>query len=367
MNISFLATLAFVAVFAGVVLIHEFGHFLAARLFKVEVEEFGIGLPPRILTLFHWKGTAFTLNWLPLGGFVRPKGENDPKLPGGLASANPWARLVFLLAGVTMNLIAGVLVYSLLFTQIGLPDYNQVMLYDIVPGSPADQVGLKAEDVVLTAGGEQIASEDQLRAIIHAHLGQPLSLTVRRGDQTLKLTASPLGSRTAEQGALGILPGPLFVPAKSWFATLPYSVLTTYNQVYRILSLPAQLLRGTVSAEQGRFIGLKGIYDFFQQAFSRDVESRASTPTTSEPQKPTNFTLELIATLTVTLGVFNLLPFPALDGARVLFVLPEILMRRRISPEFENLVHGLGFALLLVLMLYINIMDFVNPAQIVLP
>ncbi len=83
MNISILSGLIFVAVFAGVIITHEFGHFIVARLLNVEVEEFGIGFPPRITTLFHWKGTEFTLNWLPLGGFVRPKGENDPNIPGG--------------------------------------------------------------------------------------------------------------------------------------------------------------------------------------------------------------------------------------------------------------------------------------------
>src|SRR5258707_13535055 len=105
MNTSILSALIFVAVFAGVVLVHEFGHFVVARFLKVEVEEFGIGPPPRIPTLFSWKGTDFTLNWLPIGGFVRPKGENDPNIPGGLAASSPWTRLGVLFAGPTMNLL----------------------------------------------------------------------------------------------------------------------------------------------------------------------------------------------------------------------------------------------------------------------
>src|SRR3972149_2861686 len=115
MNITLLSALIFIGVFAAVVLIHEFGHFVAARLLKVDVEEFGIGLPPRALKLFRWKGTDFTLNWLPLGGFVRPKGENDPNVVGGLAAASPWVRLGVLFAGPLMNLLAGVLVNSILF------------------------------------------------------------------------------------------------------------------------------------------------------------------------------------------------------------------------------------------------------------
>ena len=104
MNISILSAVIFVAVFAGVIITHEFGHFIVARLLNVEVEEFGIGFPPRITTLFRWKGTEFTLNWLPLGGFVRPKGENDPNIPGELAASSPWTRLAVLFAGPTVNL-----------------------------------------------------------------------------------------------------------------------------------------------------------------------------------------------------------------------------------------------------------------------
>src|SRR5512141_3172988 len=115
MNLPVLSLLIFVAVFAAVVFIHEFGHFIVARLLGVEVEEFGFGLPPRLLTLFTWKGTRFTPNWLPIGGFVRPKGENDANVPGGLAASSPWTRLGVLFAGPVMNLLLGVLVFSLLF------------------------------------------------------------------------------------------------------------------------------------------------------------------------------------------------------------------------------------------------------------
>ena len=93
------------AALGALIIIHEFGHFIVSRLFKIEVEEFGIGFPPRMLTLFKAAGTKFTLNWIPLGGFVRPKGENDPEVPGGLAAASPWIRLAVLLAGPLSNLL----------------------------------------------------------------------------------------------------------------------------------------------------------------------------------------------------------------------------------------------------------------------
>jgi len=370
MNISLLSGLIFVGVFAAVVLIHEFGHFVAARLLKVDVEEFGIGLPPRALTLFHWKGTAFTLNWLPLGGFVRPKGENDPKVEGGLAASSPWVRLGVLFAGPLMNLLAGVLVNSMLFAQVGVPDMTRVMLYEISPDSPAEQAGLQANDFVLAIDGEQISGDEQFRSLIQSNLNQPIQITVQRGDETLTLEATPLSSRSAEEGALGILPGPPMVQATSFFQTIPYGTRYTYNQIRQILSLPAMMIRGNLSPEEGRFIGLKGIYDLFGQAVSRDVETREQAevaPPEAAPIEPSNFTLQIIASLTITLGIFNLLPFPALDGGRIIFVLPELVLRRRVPPEFENLVHAVGFALLLLLMFYINAMDFINPAQFTLP
>jgi regulator of sigma E protease len=370
MNITLLQGLIFFTVFTGMILIHEFGHFLAARLFKVDVEEFGFGLPPRLMKLFHWKGTDFTLNWLPLGGFVRPKGENDPNVEGGLAASSPWVRLGVLFAGPIMNLLAGLLVNSILFAQMGVPDMTRVMLYEVTPKSPAAQAGLQANDFIVAVDGQQVTSDDQFRALIQSHLDQPMQITVKRGDKTLDVTATPLSSRSAQEGALGILPGPPMVPAKSFFQAIPYGSMYTYAQMRQIVSLPVMLIRNQLPAQDGRFIGLKGIYDLFGQAVSRDVQSRETpspTTTTPAPTEPTNFTLQIIATLTLTLGIFNLLPFPALDGGRIMFVLPEIILRKRVPPELENVVNAIGFALLIAFMIYINAMDFINPVKIILP
>src|SRR5512134_2570259 len=143
MNETLLAGLVFILAFDGMVLIHEFGHFIVARLCKIEVEEFGIGLPtPGAVTLFTWQGTRFTLNWLPLGGFVRPKGENDPNVPGGLAAASPWKRLVVLFAGPLMNLITAVAVFALLIGMEGMATPGPINVAGISPKSPAEQSGL---------------------------------------------------------------------------------------------------------------------------------------------------------------------------------------------------------------------------------
>ncbi|MCH7662530.1 MAG: site-2 protease family protein [Chloroflexi bacterium] len=131
----------FIVGIAILILIHEFGHFLAARLVNVEIEEFGIGFPPRIKELFEYKGTKFTLNWIPLGGFVKPKGENNPGIEGGLAAASPWARLFVLLAGPAMNLGAAVIIFAVIFLRIGGPDSDKVIVLEVDPESPQKSLG----------------------------------------------------------------------------------------------------------------------------------------------------------------------------------------------------------------------------------
>jgi regulator of sigma E protease len=136
-----------------------------------------------------------------------------------------------------------------------------------------------------------------------------------------------------------------------------------------LVTLPVKLLRGTIAPEQGRMVGLKGIYDIMKQSVANDVEasqSTSSTTTTSSgnPYNKPVQTLFLVAALSISLGIFNLFPFPALDGGRIIFVLPEIITRRRVPAQFENVVHALGMAVLLLFMVYVNVMDFINPVVI---
>ncbi len=475
-----LSLLIFVAVFAVVVFIHEFGHFIVARLLRVDVEEFGFGLPPRMLTFWRQKGwlrlkggqrleipsnfavpftwstvldrevrmtadrvgdrlvlrtlafsdlapmrrtaggdparqnqilvdangkvvdpselaplrqdvkvgakdgelhftdeitelhpgTQFTLNWLPIGGFVRPKGENDPSIPGGLAAASPWTRLAVLFAGPTMNLLLAVVVFSFLFFQIGVPDYTKVQIADVMAGSPAAQAGLRSNDIIVAVNGKTITDSTQLHDIIYGNLDKPLQITLQRGKQTVTVTATPSSKRPQGQGALGISMGPAMVPGGSVIDSVRYGSLAVYEQVRLLVLLPAQMIRGQVSAQDSRFVGLKGIYDLFGQAVTRDVQSRETPPPssgTTTPQAPTYLTLQLIGVLTISLGVLNLFPFPALDGGRIFFVLPELILRRRVPPEWENRINAVGMALLLAFMVYVNVMDFVNPAIVTLP
>ena len=272
MNETILTWLVFILAFGGMVIIHEFGHFIVARLCKIEVEEFGIGLPtPGALTLFTWQGTRFTLNWLPLGGFVRPKGENDPNVPGGLAAASPWARLAVLFAGPLMNLLTAVIIYSIIFTRVGVPDTNRVLVSSVVAEGPAAQAGFQADDIFVSGNSQPIRSYDDLRAIVDENDGKPVVFIVDRHGEQIELTATPLLNETEKRVMIGVGLGVPFKAATSWVETLNLGARYTYINIRTLISLPAQMIRGSLAPEQGRLIGLKGIYDIFSQTVNRDV------------------------------------------------------------------------------------------------
>ncbi len=449
MDTSLLAGFIFFVAFVGIILVHEFGHYVAARALGVEIEEFGIGLPPRAWRFWrskgritlgrytldlppnfdfprnpldmlqrgvtvlarrqgeHWivetldfspldadrlrqtppeptplpdgryrfdgllhdvsPGTEFTLNWLPLGGFVRPKGENDPSVPGGLAAAAPWRRLVVLIAGATMNLLAGFLIFLFLVSRDGYRNFNRVMLTEIAPDSPAEAAGMQVGDVVLYANGQAVENFDMLSQVIRAHLGQPVTFVLQRGNQRVTVTAIPRPHPPEGEGPLGIRMSEQIVPPSSVGEVVRYAGLSVYQQVRALLLLPAQLLRGRLSPDEGRFVGLKGIYDIFNFSVTVDMKSREEALSSQAPISPTYSTLYLIASLTISIGLINLLPVPALDGGRILFVLPELITRRRVPHQFENAVHAVGMIMLILFMIYINIMDFLNPVTLSAP
>ena len=375
MNEIILRWAVFLLAFGGMILIHEFGHFIAARLVKVEVEEFGIGFPtPGAITLFTWQGTRFTLNWLPFGGFVRPKGENDPTVEGGLAASAPWKRLVVLFAGPFMNLVTAVLLISIMISQMGgilsAPPLDatgpqDIIITDVIPSSPADQSGLKRGDVLLTADGNQLTDTEEASNYIKDRPDTPIVFDVLRDGKKLELTITPLMNTEAGRALIGVnfCGGCEFKQVTSITDNLKYSLDITGQQIYALVTLPINLLRGTIAPEQGRLVGLKGIFDIMSQSVSNDVEANRirSTTGTATPYNAPVETLSIIALLSISLGIFNLFPFPALDGGRIIFVIPEMIFRRRVPPQFENVVHGVGMMLLLAVMIYVNLRDFIDP------
>lgn len=343
MNLDSVITLAeFIAGLVVLIILHEFGHFLAARFLNVEVEEFGIGFPPRVTKLFRAWGTDFTLNWIPLGGFVRPKGENDPEVPGGLAAASPWVRLTVLSAGPLVNIFTGVILAVLLFYSWGDPIEEQVLIQQVAAGSPAEMAGLQTGDLILTVNDQTIDGVQRLQEIINENLGKPVEVVYQREGNELVATLTPRAEPPPNEGPTGIILGNPTQPI-GWGTAIVRGVDATYQQVRGILLLPLRLIQGTASPEEGRLVGYKGLYDIYSQI-----------------RNP----LWFFMVISISLGVLNLFPIPALDGGRILLTLPEIILRRRIPPHYENMIHLVGFTLLLILIIFINVQDFINPIQL---
>ena len=204
------SVLAFAVLLGFMVLIHELGHFAVAKLAGIRVEEFGIGFPPRLLA-FRRGETEYSLKALPLGGFVRMLGEEDPKQPRSFARAKKRWRVAILLAGSTMNMIAAALFFAVAY-MAGWPTVvaTEVEIFRVVPGSPAEQAGLQRGDVVLTLGGQPIAQTGDLRRVTEANLGQTVPVEIRRGGSTQTLSVTPRAQWPEGEGpiGIGILDGP---------------------------------------------------------------------------------------------------------------------------------------------------------------
>ena len=334
--------LQFIFGIAALILLHELGHFLAARLLNVEVEEFGIGFPPRLVKLFEFKGTAYTINWIPLGGFVRPKGENDPSVPGGLAAASPWVRLTVLFAGPAMNLLVAAILGMMLFYSIGDPVQDIVLVSHVAENSPAEVAGLQIGDQFLTVNGQKIDNTDTLIQLTDQNLGKQIEISMERDGEILTFTLTPRVSPPEGQGPMGVgLENPR--QSISLFTALRRGVETSADYLRAIFQLPVRIIQGEASPQEGRLVGYKGMYDIYTNL-----------------QSPIWFFM----IISLSLGIMNLLPIPALDGGRIFLILPEILIRRRIPAQYENAIHMIGFAILLILLLYINLQDFLNPIQL---
>ncbi len=364
---GFVTLIIFLLALGGMIFVHELGHFIAARWAGIEVEEFGLGLPSyKLATLFTWQGTEFTIHALLLGGFIRPKGENDPSIPGGLASANPWKRLVVLFAGPLMNLITAIVVFSFLIASEGVAVPGSIKIDSIAKNSPAQQADIQTGDILLAINGQSVTDIQPAIALIKENLDKPVELLIERNGEQITLTATPLSSRKKSEGALGI---GLTYPTRpaTFIESVTGGVTITGIQAANIVYLPIALIRGAIAPEDARFIGFKGIFDMFDVAVEEDVSSRqevATAPSGASAPRPTNWTLNLIGVLSISLGVMNLFPIPALDGGRILFTLPEILFRKRIPAQWENMVNGVAMLLLIGLMIFVNFMDFYNPVQI---
>ncbi|MGF1506685.1 MAG: RIP metalloprotease [Anaerolineae bacterium] len=346
-----LAVLAFIVVIGPLILFQELGHFWAARIFNIKVEEFGIGFPPRAATLFERKGTVFTLNLIPLGGFVRPAGEDDPDVEGGLASAPPFARFCVLAAGAFMNMVVAFVLMFIVY-MLGAPSaLPGARIQTVVADSPAAQAGLQAGDIITAVDDVTVDQSTDLTEYIFANAGEPILVTLTRAGETLTTTITPREDPPEGQGPTGIIIEQNYeIQQYGPFAALGQASAEMAGFLNTFIQLPRLIVQEEIPARYFRPVSVVGISQLGGQQITESIEENAVWPI-----------VRFTAYISVALAVTNLLPIPALDGGRILFVLIEVVRGKRVKPEHEMTVHFIGFAALLALMVVFIFLDIVDP------
>lgn len=334
---------SFLVILGLLVFVHELGHFLVAKWAGVRVLEFGFGYPPRLVKLFEHKGTEYTLNLLPVGGFVRMLGEEDPSHPESLAAQPPLVRAAVLFAGPLMNIWLAVLLFAL-SAVIGVPagePTGRVEVVRVAPGSPAAEAGIQPGDIVLYVAGQRVTSTQHLQSIVTRFLGREITVTVERDGQVFDTRLTPRPNPPAGQGWLGIE----IVDQRAVVRySPPQAIVLGFKETWRGVELIAtgvrQVIRGTARADLAGPVGIAQVTG--ELANQGDIITL----------------IRFAAFLSINLALLNLLPFPALDGGRLVFVVLEILRGgKRIDPEKEGLVHLIGMIVLLSLMVFVTYFD----------
>ncbi|MDI7274360.1 MAG: RIP metalloprotease RseP [Anaerolineae bacterium] len=342
--------LAFALIFSAVVFVHELGHFVVAKLAGVRVDEFGIGYPPRLLRLGKRGDTEYTINAIPIGGFVRVLGDETPEDPRSLARKGPWLRGAFLVAGPAMNVALAVVLFATsltlgVLTPVGGPGMG---VYAVAPGSPAAKAGLRVGDTILEVDGTPVNSVASLHAVVAVRLDREIALKVSRNGEVLAeaVRLVPRSVHPQGQGAMGIAIGePLGRIAYPPWEALWLGLQRTGWTVLSIIGGLVAMVRGYIPADLTGPIGI--------------AQMTAEVARSGAVQL-----VEWTAFLSINLFIINLLPIPALDGGRLVFVALEIVRRgRRIDPRKEGFVHFVGIVLLLALFLVISYFDLVRIVQ----
>lgn len=350
--------------FVGLVVVHEFGHFLVARRNGVEVEEFGIGFPPRAKAWRLKKDFTFSLNWLPIGGFVKLKGENDSdKRPGSLGAATTWVKAKIMLAGVGMNLVvAFVLLTGLAWA--GMPQLvadqftvkrdtkvitQQVLAGYVDAGSPAAKAGVRAQDRLQAIGsaGRMAAIRDAqaLPALTKQYAGQTVQLRYSHKGVSHTATVTLRNAEAAKtKGALGIAPADLTLQRSTWSAPLVAAGLVKQFTVLTLQGLGTvvtALFHGDTAKASAQVSGPVGIVVILKDGSLLGYQ----------------FVLAIVALISLTLAIFNVLPIPALDGGRLFVILLSRLFGRKLSQQMEERIVGASFLLLIFLIILVTIVD----------
>ena len=353
--------LIFIAVIGVLVLVHEWGHFVMARRAGMKVEEFGFGFPPRLFGIKKGE-TIYSINAIPFGGFVKILGEDGDSRdnPRSFGAKSISARLKVVVAGVVMNFLFAVLLLILgnfFGLRIGLFDDEltsqardkKIQIIQIVAGSPAEKAGLSVLDEIVGFEQNGILIEtyttEEVQAFTSEHKGETVIMVVRDGEISKKEIETRLNPPPGE-GSMGIVMALTGVVSYPWYeaiwrgaydgAIIAYNTAYTYGLLFKTLFADGKLI-GEVSGP----VGIAGI-------------------TGQAARVGFSYLMQFVALISINLAILNIMPFPALDGGRAIFIIAEKFRGKQIDKKIESAVNGFGFALLLALMIYVTVKDILK-------
>lgn len=341
----FITVVQFLAVLAVVVIVHELGHFATAKAMGIQVNEFAFGFPPRLFG-FRKGETVYSVNLLPLGGFVKLEGENDPSIPRSLASKGVGTRFLVLVAGPFMNAVLAIV----LLTGLFMFTLDELHINAVSVDSPASDAGILEGDVILEVDGKKVKDFDTLAQLVNAGRGREIEWLIRRSGHNTPVRLVPRIDPPEGQGATGITVE-LGASHKATPVRLPWEALWMgLKRTGLVLEAMKDEVGNWVS--QGKTPNVAGPIGIAQVTgeVARDAGLVSLVP--------------LAALFSISLAVFNILPIPALDGGRIAFVVLEWVRRgKRIPPEKEGLIHLAGFAVLIALIITISYNDIARIAD----
>ena len=351
--------LVFLLILTVLVLIHELGHFFVAKKFGIKVDEFGFGLPPRAIGRKIGE-TIYSINWLPIGGFVKLYGEDSAgggkiKIKDQISNiknksrafyARPaWQKFLVVVAGVFMNFILAVAILSFLFGAVGVAvPGKDIVINQVVKNSPADIAGIKKGDIISFVNNVRISNTQQLVSETRKHLGGKISVIIRSGSQTKTIIVAPRKTYPKDQGPLGVAISQSFEVKKyPWYQAPVVGTLEAFKLSGLIVTglgtLVYQLVTsGIVPKDVAGPVGIAQLTGRFVEIGPFAV-------------------LSFAALLSLNLAILNVLPIPALDGGRLFFILVAAVTRKKVNQRFESLAHAIGMAILLALIALVTLHD----------
>lgn len=338
---TFVLIIGFILSLCIIIILHELGHLIVAKILGVEIEEFGIFLPPRIKTLFTWRGTKFSINAIPFGGFVKPRMEKNGE--SAIEKAAPLKKVAIGLAGVIFNLLTAIVLFFAIFTLVGIPGTSSVTVYSVLAESAAANADLRVDDKIISVDGQMVTKHAEVMCIINAKYGGPIPIIVLRDGVYQELTLyRKYNQFTKFYDPIGLTLRRGFVKLDAKNA-LGLSISNTLGRFFplNLTNISFEKTNYAVVNLPSGFVGLEGMYKYFEIQATQSV-------------LPGVFRgLNFIALISISVASINILPIPILDGGKILLTLPEF-FGLQLSRKSRTFVNTVGLILLVILSIWVN-------------